>query len=81
RPAGAPERAEPADAPDAAPAASLSSGPVPLPDPFDQDISPWLLRRLDLAAGIAMQIKADVAQILRDPAMLPASPSQQPRSA
>lgn len=78
RPAGAPE---PADAPDPTPAASLSSGPVPLPDPFDQDISPWLLRRLDLAAGIAMQIKADVAQILRDPAMLPASPSQQPRSA
>lgn len=81
RPAGAPERAELADAPDTAPAASLSSGPVPLPDPFDQDISPWLLRRLDLAAGIAMQIKADVAQILRDPAMLPAAPSQQPRSA
>ncbi|WP_234193847.1 FUSC family protein [Pseudacidovorax sp. NFM-22] len=81
RPAGAPERAEPADAPDAAPAASLSSGPVPLPDPFDQDISPWLLRRLDLAAGIAMQIRTDVAQILRDPAMLPAGPSQQPRSA
>jgi hypothetical protein len=27
-------------------------GPIPLPDPFDNDISPWLLRRLDLATAL-----------------------------
>ncbi|VWX62185.1 Uncharacterized membrane protein YccC [Burkholderiales bacterium 8X] len=36
-----------------------------LPDPFDSDVSPWLLRRLDLATAIATQIRDDAARILR----------------
>ncbi|QNK72248.1 FUSC family protein [Variovorax sp. PAMC28562] len=40
-------------------------GPVPLPDPFDNDISPWLLRRLDLASGLALQLHDDAARILQ----------------
>jgi len=38
--------------------ALLAAGPVALPDPFEQDLSPWLLRRLHLAAGIATQLNA-----------------------
>jgi len=38
--------------------AVLAAGPVALPDPFEQDLSPWLLRRLHLAAGIATQLNA-----------------------
>ena len=40
-------------------------GPIPLPDPFDNDISPWLLRRLDLASGLALQLHDDAARILQ----------------
>lgn len=40
-------------------------GPVALPDPFEHDLSPWALRRLDLASGIAMQVRDDAEQILR----------------
>ena len=47
------------------PSPSLSAGPVPLPDPFENDISPWLLRRLDLAVGLAQQLGADARQSLR----------------
>ncbi len=49
---------------DSAPAAALG-GAIPLPDPFDNDISPWLLRRLDLALGIATQLRDDAARILQ----------------
>ena len=34
----------------------LAAGPVALPDPFEHDLSPWLLRRLHLAMGIATQL-------------------------
>ncbi|MDM0011889.1 FUSC family membrane protein [Variovorax sp. J22P168] len=50
--------------PDAAPATTLA-GPIPLPDPFDNDISPWLLRRLDITTGIAAQLRDDAARILQ----------------
>ncbi len=50
--------------PEQAPSAS-PVGPVPLPDPFDNDISPWLLRRLDLATGLAVQLRDDAARILQ----------------
>ncbi len=40
-------------------------GPVTLPDPFEHDLSPWALRRLDLASGIALQVREDAEQILR----------------
>jgi hypothetical protein len=36
-----------------------------LPDPFDNDISPWLLRRLDLATALATQLRDDAARILQ----------------
>jgi uncharacterized membrane protein YccC len=58
--------AAPASAPaESPPPATASTGPIPLPDPFDNDISPWLLRRLDLATGIARQLRDDAARILR----------------
>ncbi|MFM9925023.1 FUSC family protein [Variovorax sp. H27-G14] len=40
-------------------------GPIPLPDPFDNDISPWLLRRLDQATALATQLRDDAARILQ----------------
>ncbi|MET0207903.1 MAG: FUSC family membrane protein [Burkholderiaceae bacterium] len=54
----------PSPLPDRMPATALA-GPIPLPDPFDNDISPWLLRRLDLATGIAAQLRDDAARILQ----------------
>lgn len=50
-----------------APAADASPGPVALPDPFENDLSPWLLRRLDLAVGIAVQLRDDAYLVLRPP--------------
>jgi len=52
------------DMPESPPAAALA-GPIPLPDPFDNDISPWLLRRLDLATAISSQLRDDAARILQ----------------
>jgi uncharacterized membrane protein YccC len=46
-------------------AATALAGPIPLPDPFDNDISPWLLRRLDLATGISAQLRDDAARVLQ----------------
>jgi uncharacterized membrane protein YccC len=46
-------------------AATTLAGQIPLPDPFDNDITPWLLRRLDLATGIAAQLRDDAARILQ----------------
>jgi uncharacterized membrane protein YccC len=45
--------------------ATAMAGAIPLPDPFDNDISPWLLRRLDLATTIATQLRDDAARILQ----------------
>ena len=39
--------------------AYVSPSSVDLPDPFEDDLSPWLLRRLHLAAGIAKQLRSD----------------------
>ncbi|RZL61307.1 MAG: FUSC family protein [Variovorax sp.] len=50
----------PAQAPSGTPA-----GPIPLLDPFENDISPWLLRRLDLATTLATQVRDDAARILQ----------------
>jgi len=49
----------------AAPGAVASPGPVPLSDPFEQDLSPWVLRRLHLAEGIAVQLRENADQVLR----------------
>ncbi|MET4576515.1 FUSC family protein [Ottowia thiooxydans] len=35
-----------------------------LPDPFENDISPWLIRRLELAHELAQQMRADADQAL-----------------
>jgi len=37
-----------------------------LGDPFDGDLSPWLLRRLQLADHIARQLQANADQVLRE---------------
>ncbi|HWI83603.1 FUSC family protein [Ramlibacter sp.] len=55
--AGAEREAPPAGG---APAAA-AVGPVALPDPFE-DLSPWLVRRLQLASGIARQVRAEARQ-------------------
>jgi uncharacterized membrane protein YccC len=49
--AAAPRRPGPVDAPE-------------LADPFASDLSPWLLRRLDLAGEIAGQLRSDADQVL-----------------
>ncbi len=49
----------------ASPPATTLGGPIPLPDPFDNDISPWMLRRLDLATTLAAQLREDAARILQ----------------
>lgn len=40
-----------------------------LTDPFEQDLSPWLLRRLTLAANIATQLRNDAEKIRSAPSM------------
>jgi uncharacterized membrane protein YccC len=49
----------------AAPASAVS-GLFALPDPFESDLTPWLLRRLDLAAGMAKQLRRNVDQVLSE---------------
>jgi hypothetical protein len=34
-----------------------------LPDPFVDDLSPWLLRRLDLAEDMAAQLRAEAERV------------------
>ena len=36
-----------------------------LPDPFEHDLSPWLLRRLRLASELATRLRGDARQILQ----------------
>jgi uncharacterized membrane protein YccC len=55
----------PGAAPDDAMDTQAAAGPVALPDPFEHDLSPWLLRRLDLAAGIAQRLRNEAQQVLR----------------
>ena len=62
-----------ADAPATAP---VAGGPIRLPDPFDSDISPWLLRRLDLAERHrGPQLRDDAARILPNPSHSEPSPT------
>lgn len=37
--------------------------PMALPDPFVQDLTPWLARRLQLAAGLARSLAAEAARM------------------
>jgi uncharacterized membrane protein YccC len=41
----------------------LSAGPVELMDPLRGDLSPWLLRRLDLSIDIARKLRAEAARV------------------
>jgi hypothetical protein len=40
--------------------------PEVLPDPFQQDVSPWLLRRLRLAENLADQVRANAQAVLAE---------------
>lgn len=46
---------------------AVAPGPAVLPDPFENDLSPWVLHRLDLACGLAMQLREDAEQVLHPP--------------
>ncbi|MDO5102632.1 MAG: FUSC family membrane protein [Lautropia sp.] len=50
---------------DAGPAGTVAERIV-LPDPFEHDISPWMLRRLDAATAIAIQIRDDAVRVQQD---------------
>ncbi|HPZ57511.1 FUSC family membrane protein [Ottowia sp.] len=41
----------------------LPAVPEDLPDPFEQDISPWVLRRLALAENLAVRVRRNADQI------------------
>ncbi|WOI44650.1 FUSC family protein [Acidovorax sp. BLS4] len=55
----------PRAAADAAMPPRVSPGPEPLPDPFDAQLGPWLLRRLGLAVGLAEELRSDADQVLQ----------------
>ena len=48
---------------DGGPAGTLGGG-ITLPDPFETEITPWLLRRLDASTNIAIQVRDDAARVL-----------------
>ncbi|EER57663.1 protein of unknown function DUF893, YccS/YhfK, partial [Acidovorax delafieldii 2AN] len=47
------------------PPGPLAPDPEPMPGPFESDLSPWLLRRLQLATGLAVQLRGDADDVLR----------------
>jgi hypothetical protein len=47
---------------DATPAAADSGTSDNLPDPFEQDLTPWLVRRLELAASMAAALRAEAGR-------------------
>ena len=48
---------------DGGPAGTLGGG-ITLPDPFETEVTPWLLRRLDASTNIAIQVRDDAARVL-----------------
>ena len=46
--------------------AALPAVPETLPDPYLQDASPWLLRRLALSEALAAQVRADASGVLAE---------------
>ncbi|MDR0274646.1 MAG: FUSC family protein [Burkholderiaceae bacterium] len=62
-PPAAPAPAPPETTPDA-PGAEEEDPPATLPGPFQQDTSPWLLRRLHLAEGLADQVRENARAVL-----------------
>ncbi len=45
---------------------SAATQAMVLQDPFENDLSPWLLRRLDLAAEMAAQLRRNADRVLRE---------------
>ena len=45
---------------------SLPAVPETLPDPYLQDASPWLLRRLPLSQALAARVRADALGVLQE---------------
>ena len=45
-------------------ASSLDSHDRPLPALVETDLTPWLLRRLRLAEGLARQMRAEAGQVV-----------------
>lgn len=43
----------------------VAPGPEPMPGPLESDLSPWLLRRLQLATALAEQLRGDADDVLR----------------
>ena len=43
---------------------AAAAEPLALPDPFQHDLSPWLLRRLHLATELAVQVRGDALRVL-----------------
>ncbi len=44
--------------------ADAAPGPEPLPPLGESDLTPWLLRRLQLAEGLAQQLRAEAARVI-----------------
>jgi uncharacterized membrane protein YccC len=44
---------------------TVAPGPEPMPGPLESDLSPWLLRRLQLATALAEQLRGDADDVLR----------------
>ena len=53
--------------------ADIAAQTPELSDPFDGNLSPWLLHRLDRAAGVAVQLRLDADCVLADMAQRSAS--------
>jgi uncharacterized membrane protein YccC len=64
-PAEVADMAQTTDAADTSHSPPTAATPIAatLPDPMDNDLSGWLLRRLDLAAGIAEQLRNDADEV------------------
>ena len=58
--------------------AGLPAVPEVLPDPFEQDVSPWLLRRLHLSVDLAERVRANADQVLAQVAPPKPAPPQGP---
>ena len=62
----------PAQSPEPESAGALPAVPEVLPDPFEHDVSPWLLRRLHLAIELAERVRGNAQDVLAALASVPA---------
>ena len=66
----------PAQSPEPEAAGALPAVPEVLPDPFEHDVSPWLLRRLHLAIELAERVRGNAQDVLAALASAPADPGK-----